>query len=170
MDAVLIGTIYLQGAVAADEQLPLAVDGCLVVGRGSVLHFVSAVHNKIGIALALDVDGCSRGTGDIRPVKVQFKIGVTVNDKRTIGRLSGHHIAYSLRAAVVGSHIVAVDGNGHTLNGWVFRIRHIDIDQCGEGIGTGGITIGRVLCCGCRLRFRRSLVYGDGEGFHLRIG
>ena len=81
VDTVLIGAIYLQSTVAANEQFSFAVDGRLVVGHGSVFYFVGAVHYEVGIALTLDVDGCRRGTGDVRPVEVQFKVGIAINNK-----------------------------------------------------------------------------------------
>ena len=47
---------------------------------------------------------------------------------------------------MAGSHIVAVDSKGYPFNGRVFGIRHVNIDDGGEGVGTGCITILGILC------------------------
>ena len=114
VDGVVVVAVDGERAVAANEQLTLAVEGALlVVGfrRGAVGQLVVAFHDEECALLAQQVQCRRVGVGDVGSAELHLVLLVARDGQRAVGGRAADHVADALRLAVVGRDVGPVGGN-----------------------------------------------------------
>ena len=173
VDGVVVVAIDLQGAVAVQQQLALAVEGTLVVvlRRGAVSQGAGAVEHDVGPFPREQVQGGRVGVGDADAVQLHLVFLVADDGERAVGGGAADHVAHRLHRAVVGGDVASADAYRHAVVVGLSRgTGQVDGYLGGERVvGQVILRVGEILCHGGR-RLGGGLVDGHAEGQQVGAG